>query len=109
MDDQTAKLIQGIATKLGTTADHLWAVLIRQAPISASCDAVGIALLGAALILAWRKILKWKPEDEPAKWIGVGLLSVITAILIALICDSIGEDIAGFVNPEYWALKQIIK
>ena len=35
MNDQTAKLIEQLAQKLGTTTEYLWSVLIKQAPIDA--------------------------------------------------------------------------
>ena len=39
MNEATAKLIEELAAKLGTTAEHLWGVLVRQAPISATVSA----------------------------------------------------------------------
>ena len=33
MDEQSAKLIEKLAEKLGTTAQYMWAVLVEQAPV----------------------------------------------------------------------------
>ena len=40
MDEKFQKLIEALAAKLGTTAEHLWGVLVRQAPISGAVDLV---------------------------------------------------------------------
>jgi ABC-type Fe3+ transport system permease subunit len=125
MNEEISKLIQQLAEKLGTTAEHLWAVLCRQAPISATVDAVlciaAIAATWAAFRLVKRKTTPVKTksvsgyerqdaewEDEPAflAWI---LWIVLAIIAVATVMISANGIAAGFVNPEYWALKQIIK
>lgn len=125
MNEETSKLIQQLADKLGTTAEHLWAVLCRQAPISATVDSVlciaAVAAAWGAFRLVQRKTTRVKTksesgyeresaewEDEPAflAWL---LWIVLAVIACAIIVTSASGIAAGFVNPEYWALKQIIK
>jgi hypothetical protein len=38
MDDKTFQALTNLATKLGTTAEHMWGVLLRQAPITGVID-----------------------------------------------------------------------
>lgn len=40
MNEQTVKLVEQLAQKLGTTTEYLWNVLIKQAPISAAIDMI---------------------------------------------------------------------
>ena len=117
--EKIAEVLQQLATKLGTTVELLWAVLIKQATIEGY-----IALF----------------------WCGIGILLLISTYFVHRICakerkelsygDSYYENsdyflaivpvlmgIAGFVmasvfigqafsylnNPEYWALKEILK
>ena len=119
MNDQTTKLIEQLAQKLGTTAEYLWTVLLKQAPISALTDLfylVITTIIGIGLY----KLHKYFCKD------GIGeydnslyddndyvapvmiALTIIWGICIIACFFSIGNIINGFVNPEYWALKQIL-
>ena len=112
MNEATQKMIEELAAKLGTTAEHLWGVLCRQAPISAvvglACDA---ALLWLA-VLAWRKLSRvnfdnW--DNDCGKGALYGGLAIATAIAAACALGALPVEIAGLLNPEYWALKQVLK
>ena len=52
MDSQSAVVIQNLANKLGTTSEYLWAVLIKQAPISGTVDLILYALTVAVIVVA---------------------------------------------------------
>lgn len=115
MNDETAKLIQDLAAKLGTTADHLWGVLVRQAPVSSMISILSFVLQGCAVYF-YAKWLMGRPaiEDDDAipQWIGRGAMwCVLIVVVICLLCDmdDMATNISGFTNPEYWALKQIVK
>lgn len=111
MNEATAKLIEELAAKLGTTVEHLWAVLIRQAPISAvvglAVDAVFIWLV----VLGWKKLSKvdfdsW--DGDMGKGMLYAGLSLATAIVVACVLCELPVLVAGLINPEYWALKQVM-
>lgn len=38
MDDKTLEALTTLANKLGTTAEYLWGVLIKQAPITVAIE-----------------------------------------------------------------------
>ena len=117
MDENTARVIQSLADKLGTTAEHLWGVLVRQAPITATIE---IGYIPVMLVLAWvgvKMLVKGKErfDEGDNEVIGMTLsiagfiiCGVAAITLIAAFC-CLSTNIAGFLNPEYWALKQIIK
>lgn len=112
MTNETNKLIQELADRLGTTVEYLWGVLIQQAPIDACTKLTAILLLALALVVmavyAYRKT--WSDEDSKDQVIAVvlvlaGMVGMIT-FLVSL--GSIPSIISGLFNPEYWALKQIL-
>jgi hypothetical protein len=111
MNEKTEQLVRELAEKLGTTVDHLWEVLVRQATVSAITDTITLAVFGAVLgVAAWRIVKELKKDyvPEPAIFGGfiVGLLSLVWFIFLM---SSVSGIAAGFFNPEYWALKQLLQ
>lgn len=118
MNEATTKLIEDLAAKLGTTVEHLWGVLIRQAPMSCAFELLSTA--GEVAVLAWLTRWLWKqPPAESCKddeffaprfirgafWIMIGILWLVAFGTLG----NIGLYVSGFTNPEYWALKQLLK
>ena len=109
MNDQTTKLIETLAAKLGTTADHLWSVLVTQARLSATIDLSGIvicyALLFISLMFGW-----WRSRDGDDFWGFINIILVLGFVILSLITLTQASNIAaGFYNPEYLALREILK
>lgn len=116
MNDQTTQLLQQLATKLGTTSEYLWGVLIKQAPIWAgfATGLIVVSLIGSIVFgfLTYKFCIKASENDKASDFL-IGCISCIF-LTICTVCFlvNLGEIpliIAGFNNPEYWALKQIIK
>lgn len=116
MNEATAKLIEELAAKLGTTAEHLWGVLVRQAPISATVSATLTLAWIIVLVCGWRfavRSMKRSQEDsimhdEEVRSVVIGaliLVSIATAVAITIV--SVG-CVSAFANPEFWALKQVM-
>ena len=119
MNEQTTKLIEQLAQKLGTTAEYLWTVLLKQAPISAATDALYFILVIIAGIGLWklhRYLSKERGEYEHSIYYDQEETVIIPMVIIAIIWGicfiacffSIGNIINGFFNPEYWALKEVL-
>ena len=112
MNDQTLQLLRQLADKLGTTAEHLWAVLVKQAGIEARMDAgfaaMFLLLLVGSLVFtgyAWVK----KQEEEYSDWeIGLVVAAVFSFLWLICFCVFASSSFTEFYNPEYWALKQIL-
>lgn len=114
MNDNITKLIETLAAKLGTTAEYLWAVLIRQAPISATTSLI-LCLVFITLAAVYTKWLIKKAKDDELDCLDNesnfvialvgGLLSIIGVIVIICLFSDI---ITGYFNPEYWALQKIL-
>ena len=122
MDDKYRQLIESMAAKLGVTAEHLWGVLVAQAPISGAVDLVLCVVMVAAVVWwAWlvkRKTTRQKTAEagvhKRAEWEDEAVLFWATAVLagvlvLIFIIESAHETVAAFFNPEYWALLQLLK
>jgi hypothetical protein len=123
MDEKYRQLIEALASKLGTTAEHLWDVLVRQAPISGAVDLVLCVVIVAAVwwwvSLVERKTTRMtRTEDNRypcAEWgeeaAGLAWVSVVFAVGAALviIVASAQGIVAAFANREYWALMRLVK
>lgn len=104
MNEQTEKLIRELAEKLGTTVEHLWDVLTRQALISGVTDVVLWVGFATGLVISYRLLKRHSQEwsDE----LGVGLAWAVWVVFLSafVINVSINAEtiMAAFFNPEYW-------
>ena len=114
MNEQTEKLIRELADKLGTTVEHLWGVLIKQAPITAVTDLLECVMLAVVCIVGGKYLLRWHRKldgnceaDHP----GLVMLYVVWVVMLIItiisVLTSVSEIANAILNPEYWALKQI--
>jgi hypothetical protein len=123
MDNNTLQALTMLANKLGTTAEYLWGVLLRQAPITGAINLVMMTVwvVAVLLLLRWVRIktrVPPKTEDEPyprAEWDGDGAFfawaaSIVFATMVVVIVGlELPKAVVALVNPEYWALRQILK
>lgn len=116
MNEQTAALLQGLATKLGTTSEYLWGILLKQAPIAGVMILVQYALTAVALYVIWRyrEAIGTQVRDglssdaEVLVFIGL-IVSVGVSIVWLLAClFAIESMVTAFLNPEYWALNKVL-
>ena len=123
MDEKTLSALTTLAQKLGTTAEYLWGVLLKQAPITGAIELVVMAAWIAAAVwwlrLVQRKTSKPTASTENkyprAEWEAEGAVfawgSVVICWLLVGLCvgPTLSSTAAALLNPEYWALKQILK
>lgn len=107
MNTTSDQLIQQLADKLGTTAEYLWAAMLKQAGLAAIYNSVFVAAIAAAVYLGFRLLQKHSDTLEMPElfWMVYGILTLFAAGLIAI---TIGDTITAVFNPEYWALSKII-
>lgn len=111
-----------LAEKLGTTTEHLWGVLLKQAPISAAIDTIIMLIMLATLWGGYRLVrektkvppkteenrypyAEWEDEEAFAAWGVFGLYAIITLIVT---CCTISSVVTATMSPEYWALKHLL-
>lgn len=123
MDEKTLQALTALANKLGTTTEYLWGVLLKQAPITGVID-LSLTAAWVLLTVMWcrfvlRKTTAPKPTDEDRyphadwtdeaaffSWLSAAVLAIVTALIVT---SSFATTAAALVNPEYWALRQILK
>ena len=123
MNEETLQAVTALAQKLGTTSEYLWSVLIQQAYLEAGLSLVNIIVWGMITFfvvkIVYRKTrtpketkeelypkAEWTEEGAVAAWLVSGVLILIAFIIISVEFNNL---ITALFNPEYWALKQIIK
>lgn len=120
MNEETQELLSQLASKLGTTAEYLWGVLLKQAPID------GFLHIGFFLLATIAGVALWKlhkhfmvergerhkesiyDSSEPAAAIFMFLAGIIWAVLFIIATVGLGHAVTAFTNPEYWALTEIL-
>jgi hypothetical protein len=121
MNDNTAKLLEQLAAKFGTTTEYLWGVLLRQAPINSTINLIQITLVmlfGCFLYKTHKRLMKKHGDSDYAETYyekyeaGAVMPMVIGAIVFAIFFLAsffcISNVINGYFNPEYWALDKIL-
>jgi hypothetical protein len=123
MDDKTLQALTDLANKIGTTTEYLWGVLLKQAPLTGVIDLLLTVawVLGAVMWCRYvlRKTTRPHPTDDDmypcADWTGeAAFFSWLSAVLVAIVAavvvsGSLATTVAALLNPEYWALRQILK
>lgn len=108
------EVIKQLADKLGVAVDVLWAALLKQAPIAATIDLMISVAVGVFIFFAWKLALKCEPRKESYldlcsdRTCAVVVAFLVTFVLGGIALVSLNTVLAGFFNPEYWALKQIL-
>jgi len=121
MNDKTIQLLTTLAEKLGTTTEYLWGVLLKQAPISGVINggillALAVSAVVAAIFVYGKTNPPPKTKENPYPqpewdgdpflvWLAVALWVVLVVVLITA---NLALVVAALINPEYWALKQIL-
>ncbi len=123
MNENSQKLLEALAQKLGTTTEYLWGILIKQAPIDAAITLFQIVLVmvfGIILFRIHKKMMVVKEyENGYGKESGyehynvgailpmvVGCFVLVVFSIISFLC--IPDVVSGFFNPEYWALNKVL-
>lgn len=114
IDPKILERLDALAAKVGATGEHLWRILLVQARVELVNSIVWMA--GSALV-AWflfgqfkknvtaAKDASWKDEERYVFYcilFGTGCAIAVIVFLAAL------ASIPSEINPEYWALKQIL-
>ena len=119
MDAQTAVLIQNLADRLGTTSEYLWAVLIKQAPITGAVNLICYALTVLAFVIAWKfrgpilagieKLIDTHSDAVSfVSFMGALFFSVLALVWLGAMVFSIQDTVTAFLNPEYFALDKVL-
>ena len=108
MDDQAQRQLEPLAQKLGTSVEHLWSVLIRQAYIDGLSSLATILVCIAVAVTAILLYRRWKPKPDflpnPTPQM---ILAMILLGCTAVAGSNIYWVISDFWNPEFYAYRQL--
>ncbi len=111
--EELAPLLNELALQLGTTVEFLWGVLLRQAQVEVIKGITYWIILIVLITVALKKVNfdfsePVENEDFPS-FLFAGIL--ITTFIIALVMNVVNIDniLNALLNPEYWALQQILE
>lgn len=107
------KSLEILAAKLGVATEHLWGVLIQQAPISGAFELINYVAMAASVygvVVLWKFINNKVTKDgwNDIAYIWPGIASILAAGFLWAAIFSLPTTFAAFFNPEYWALKQVL-
>ncbi len=112
------EILLKLANELGTTAEYLWGVLLSQAKIYAFTSSVEIIctfIFGFILYGIHKRFIKNTDNNDSiyeeydiAAPIFMGIVSVVYVIVLMVAFFTISDVVTAIVNPEYWALKQLL-
>jgi hypothetical protein len=117
--EQAQKELEPLAEKLGTTVEHIWDVLKRQAYIdglSSLLTVVVCAVLAVVAVSAFfylRRIFKGRVNEVGAPFsvlmepLGLVILGTILLVLFTIGSSNFYWVISDFFNPEYFAFKAL--
>lgn len=119
-------ILEQLASKLGTTMQYLWSILIKQAYISATITLMQIILVLIAGIVLVRLHIRFSKSTTRGTGHNSGrisslyekhgdilsipmiIISIVWLILAIACFFCISDVINGYFNPEYWALDTIL-
>ena len=114
--NELTTLLEKLALQLGTTVEYLWEVLIKQAHVFAIQYIVCwiILIIGSVLFYIFLKktVEGYESDgwDETITWhiVPTVLLGVVVFVLLVKNLVQTGIFITAIINPEYWALQEIL-
>jgi hypothetical protein len=113
--EKITDLLAKLAEKLGTTIEHIWRVLINQAPIQVGKNVITIIILIIVNTLAMKYALglfkgRSLGDDDDAYQIFVMIFAVILLVSSSIFGMHLFlESFDALLNPEYWALNRILE
>lgn len=109
--EQVKELLIPLANKLGEAAQWGWIVIMRQVYVDAIISTVWCFILSLILvffIIFIIKIYKNENIDEDISIPVIGIGIPISLIIIFFMCCNLSTAISHFINPEYYAIKEIL-
>lgn len=107
---EIAPYLSQLADKLQTTPGYLWQMQVKQAYVTLAVD-ITLHLIWLAVVIGWatfgvRFINKNVDDDEliAAYW----FMSAIPLLFIFAVLPSFKEMFTIIINPEHWALKELL-
>jgi uncharacterized membrane protein len=109
------KILDVLAERFGTTVEHLWDVMVFQARIEAITSIVTL-LVGGLVVFVVARFLVREARRDPSVFFENPLflvMAVLCLVAVILLMNGFfmgaGDIATALFNPEYWALKQVLR
>ena len=109
-----APLLEQLAAKLGTTAEYLWQVLLKQVQVEIGLAEMGMtisfimyAIAAVLFIVSIVNRIKEGDYDLAGYWIVGGFMVAVLAATVHIL--NYVQLLTLRNNPEYWALQEVLK
>lgn len=120
MNEELAKSLSVLSTKLGTSIEHLWEVLKFQAKATAIQHIIVFTILIVALTIGVKKIWPlFKADDDSNGYISrseefdkkfIKVILIAICVIFGIVAfEGIFDNIVYIINPDYYALQKVIK
>ena len=124
MNQKTEQLLRELAVKFETTTSHLWEVMIQQAAITATMNVIMASFLTGMIVITCcfvkakttpkpnsldppaPHVTDWSDDKAFVVWY---ILILVTIFLTGVVIYLILTAVTASLNPEYWALQQILE
>lgn len=118
MSENTEKLLQDLAEKLGTTTEYLWGIIVAEAKYDVLISSIQMVFMAAIVIVTIKLHLKFSKEEkngesmyyrkEELLVVPMIFAAITSVIMIIFFLSGFNELVSAIFNPEYWALRQIL-
>lgn len=109
--EKATEYIESLASSLGVAAEHVYGILVKQQYVTGIADAI-FAVIFAIVVTICYKVGKWLATSEMAyrkDWEWLTFIPVLIGVFaIVFMCVSLYSAIGHLVNPEYYAIKEIM-
>jgi|694.fasta_scaffold56758_5 hypothetical protein len=114
MNEQIMGILRVLAEKFGTTTEFLWGIMVKQAYVY-GITSIFVFAVTSVLIFGWNYLVfRYEiPEDDDGdarfgtymcRLGGLMLIFIWTCLFLS----GMHDVSTALINPEYWALKQVI-
>jgi amino acid permease len=110
---QLVEALRPVAAKLGVAAEHLYGVLVKQALVDSISNIMGWGLFAGFVIYIGYRLRLYAEKNkgelsttDQEGWTAVGW--VVTTFGVIVMAITIGSNISGILNPEYFAIKELM-
>jgi hypothetical protein len=118
--DKTTEAVKGIGEALKVPAEHVYTVLVKQQVITSIANTFALLLAFIFAIVAYKVMMygysKPKPDDYHNRFYYSEALipACVFPALFSLVgfiyfVATLSDTLTGYINPEYGAMKEIIK
>lgn len=115
--EELIPILEQLASELNTTVEFLWQILIKQANVFIIvyvCRIISVGILGFIFSKAVSVFTHWVEKDDESwqcitSFVVSGVCAVIIVVSVIIIIVDFSEFVTALMNPEYWALQQILE